>query len=339
MKPPHLLVPKEIAKSPRDVAAYAGVLETCVRNGYSQEEFLSRCHEEGLNITATEAHLDLYRELVRLDKENRNGIWARIIKNNFAPLFIGTVDYVAGNPPWVNGRSLPSEYRDSIAPLWKSYNLFTQTGLSARLGAGMDDISVLMLFVTADHFLNQSGRLGFVITQTIFKSAGGGKGFRKLRIDEKRFLKCERVSDFTKCQPFEGAANRTSVVSIQIANKPNPFPVDYRVFTPRGGRGRSASDLSVAEAAGFFSIAILEAFPMDAEPGASWITLPPGMHKIFLKIHGDSGYRARIGAHSGGAAGVFWIEVLEKRSAGLLVRNLHDAGRNKFPQITKRSEE
>ena len=74
MKPPHLLVPKEIAKSPRDVAAYAGVLETCVRNGYSQEEFLSRCHDEGLNITATQAHLDLYRELVRLDKENRNGI-------------------------------------------------------------------------------------------------------------------------------------------------------------------------------------------------------------------------------------------------------------------------
>ena len=203
------------------------------------------------------------------------------------------------------------------------------------MGAGMDDISVLMLFVTADHFLNQSGRLGFVITQTIFKSAGGGKGFRKLRIDEKRFLKVERVSDFTKCQPFEGAANRTSVVSIQIANKPNPFPVDYRVFTPKGGGGHSASDLSVTEAAGFFSIASLEAFPMDAEPGASWITLPPGMHKIFLKIHGDSGYRARIGAHSGGAAGVFWIEVLEKRSAGLLVRNLHDAGRNKFPQITK----
>ena len=334
MKPPHLLVPKEIAKSPVDVAKYASILEFCVRNAFSPAEFLSRCSEEGLTITATDAHIDLYKELVRLDKANKNGIWARIIKNNFAPLFVGKVNYVAGNPPWINWRSLPSEYRDSIAPLWKNYNLFTQTGLSARLGAGMDDISVLMLFVTADHFLEQSGRLGFVITQTIFKSAGGGKGFRRLRIDGERFLKVRRVSDFSKCQPFEGAANRTSAISIQISNEPNSFPVDYRVFSPRDG-GRSASDLSVEEVGSFFSVSELEAFPLGEEAGASWITLPPGMYKIFAKIHGESRYRARIGAHSGGAAGVFWVEVLEKRPKGLLIRNLHDAGRNKFPPVTK----
>jgi len=89
MKPPHLLVPKEIAQRPQDVAAYAQLLETCIRNGYPPQEFLSRCKEEGLNITATEAHLNLYKELVTLDKANKNGIWARIIKNNFAPLFVG----------------------------------------------------------------------------------------------------------------------------------------------------------------------------------------------------------------------------------------------------------
>ena len=35
MKPPHLLVPKEIAKSPKEVAKYADVLEKCVKNAYS----------------------------------------------------------------------------------------------------------------------------------------------------------------------------------------------------------------------------------------------------------------------------------------------------------------
>lgn len=334
MKPPHLLVPKEIAKSPKDVAKYADVLETCVKNAYSPEEFLSRCRDEGLNITATEAHLDLYKELVKLDKANKNGIWAKIIKNNFAPLFVGRVDYIAGNPPWINWRNLPSEYRDAIAPLWGAYNLFTQKGLSARLGAGMDDISVLMLFVAIDYFLVNSGRLGFVITQTVFKSAGGGTGFRRLQLDKTRFLEILRVCDFSRCQPFEGAANRTAVATIRISNKPNSFPVRYRLYSPAEG-GKPATDLSISEVPTFFSIANLEAFPLSDEIGSSWITLAPGMHDIFLKIRGKSHFRPRIGAHSGGAAGVYWIEVLGRKANGLLVRNLSDAGRNKFPEVTR----
>jgi hypothetical protein len=131
MKPPHLLVPKEIAQSPKDVAKYADILETCVKNAYAPEEFVSRCRDEGLNITAADAHLDLYKELVVLDKANKNGIWARIIKNNFAPLFIGRVDYVAGNPPWVAWNNLPAEYRDESKPIWKTYGFFTQKGYRA----------------------------------------------------------------------------------------------------------------------------------------------------------------------------------------------------------------
>jgi len=47
LRPPHLLVPKEIAKSPREVASYAAVLESCITNGYSPSEFLTRCKDEG----------------------------------------------------------------------------------------------------------------------------------------------------------------------------------------------------------------------------------------------------------------------------------------------------
>ncbi len=122
VKPPHLLVPKEIAQSPKNVATYAQLLETCVKNGYTPADFLARCQDEGLNITALDIHVGLYKELVRLDKENKNGIWARIIKNNFAPLFVGTVDYVAGNPPWINWDGLPESYRQSTGVIWQQYN-------------------------------------------------------------------------------------------------------------------------------------------------------------------------------------------------------------------------
>jgi hypothetical protein len=169
-----LLVPKEIAKNPKEVANYAAVLENCVRNGYAPEEFLTRCRDEGLQISATDAHIGLYKELVRLDKESKNGIWARIIKNNFAPLFVGRVDYVAGNPPWVNWESLPTEYRDALKPLWQNYGLFTLSGSAGRLGGGKKDLSMLFVYGAVDNYLNDGGRLGFVITQTVFKTTGAG---------------------------------------------------------------------------------------------------------------------------------------------------------------------
>jgi len=167
MKPPHLLVPKEIAKSPRDVAKYAAILESCVTNAYAPEEFLNRCRDEGLTITATEAHIDLYKELVKLDKANKNGIWARIIKNNFAPLFEGleSFDYVAGNPPWVNWESLPVEYRDGTIELWDRYRLRERATRGARLGNVKKELSALFTYVCLDMYVADRGSIGFVITQ------------------------------------------------------------------------------------------------------------------------------------------------------------------------------
>lgn len=328
------LIPTEIANSREQIGKYAEVLEFCVRRRYNADDFIARCLEESLPVVEAELHRSLYQQLLELDANNQNGIWARIIKNAFAPIFTRRVDYVAGNPPWINWRSLPTEYRETIAPLWQTYGLFTQTGLNARLGAGMDDISVLMLFVAADKFLSESGHLGFVITQSIFKSAGGGQGFRRLKLGNNRHLKVDRVSDFSKSQPFEGATTRTSVVSIRLSKSPNTFPVDYRMFSPVKA-GKPASEISIGEIDSFFSVIDFEAYPVGADIDSSWITLRPHMFEVFKKVHGKSRYKARIGAHTGGASGVFWIEVLDRANKGVVISNLYDAGRNKVPHITK----
>src|SRR5437773_617986 len=136
------IIPTEIATHRDEVAKYSEQLEFCVRNGYSPEEFVQRCREEGLSVNEEDLHTDLYRELVKLDQANKNGVWARIIKNAFAPIFVGEVDYVAGNPPWINWESLPEDYRKATAPLWQKYDLFRHKGYKAKLGGGKDDISI-----------------------------------------------------------------------------------------------------------------------------------------------------------------------------------------------------
>jgi hypothetical protein len=142
------LIPTEIAASRADVAKYAEQLEFCIRNGYLPEEFIERCQDEGLKTDKESLHADLYKELVKLDEANKNGVWARIIKNAFAPLFIEQVDYVVGNPPWINWENLPSDYREATAPLWQTYDLFRHKGYKAKLGGGKDDLSTCLMTAT-----------------------------------------------------------------------------------------------------------------------------------------------------------------------------------------------
>ncbi len=68
------IIPDEISTDRELVAKYAEQLEHCVRNAYSPKEFIQRCRDENLPITMESMHGDLYAELVKLDKANKNGV-------------------------------------------------------------------------------------------------------------------------------------------------------------------------------------------------------------------------------------------------------------------------
>ncbi|MCK4462624.1 MAG: N-6 DNA methylase, partial [candidate division Zixibacteria bacterium] len=91
-------IPTEVAGNREAIGKYADTLEFCIRDGYSPEEFVERCEAEGIPAAEAELHKELYRKLQTLDGNNQNGIWARIIKNAFAPVFLERFDYVVGNP-------------------------------------------------------------------------------------------------------------------------------------------------------------------------------------------------------------------------------------------------
>jgi hypothetical protein len=225
--PATFIIPTEIAENRDDVAKYAEQLEFCIRNSYSAKEFLARCRDEGLTITADSLHSALYEQLVKLDRENRNGVWARIIKNSFAPIFTEPVDYVVGNPPWVNWNNLPEHYRNELIQLNEEiYDLFPHHGVKARHGSASIDISTLFVYVGADKYLTPNGRLGFVITQSVFKSSGGSEGFRRFTLPDQMPLRVFHVDDFSSFQPFEGAQNRTAVLCIQKGQK-TEYPLEY----------------------------------------------------------------------------------------------------------------
>ncbi|HXG65171.1 MAG TPA: N-6 DNA methylase, partial [Blastocatellia bacterium] len=329
------LIPTEITTDREDVAKYAEQLEFCVRNGYAPDEFLERCRDEGLPINEDALHAGLYDELVRLDKANKNGVWARIIKNAFAPLFIGQVDYVAGNPPWVNWESLPGDYRDSQKPLWQEYGLFTLSGSAGRLGGGKKDLSMLFVYVAVDNYLHEGGGLGFVITQTVFKTKGAGDGFRRLRFardGRSAVIKPLIVHDLSAMQVFEGATNRTAVFVCEKQKKDFAYPVPYHVWR---GPARIAQEETITDVQEVTEIVELSAVPVEREKLTSpWLTLPSKAMEGVQKALGKSHYTAHAGAYTGGLNGCFWIRILHKlKDDYLLIENLHDVGKIKVEHV------
>ena len=107
------------------------------------------------------------------------------------------------------------------------------SGSAGRLGGGKKDISMLFTYSAMDNYLSEGGRIGFVITQSVFKTQGAGDGFRRFDYEVKGtkwHILPLGVHDLSDFKPFDGAKNNTAVL---IASKRMPafsYPVPYTMW-------------------------------------------------------------------------------------------------------------
>jgi hypothetical protein len=322
-------IPVEVTTSRELINKYADTLEFCVRQHYGGEEFIQRCQEEDLPIVGEELHLELYNKLHSLNQKNQNGIWARIIKNAFAPVFIGKVDYVAGNPPWVAYENLPASYREDTAEIWNKYNLFPKGGWRARFAKGNTELAMIFTYATMDNFLKETGTLGFVITQSVFQSKEAGKGFRTFRISWVKRIEVQRVDDLTVVQPFEGATNRTATIIAKLSRKATKYPVPYIVWQKQS-RTTPSSDQTLDQVKADTIRVQRKAYPV-AGPESPWIILPPQVEKATIdKMQkGKQSYRAWEGCNTRGGNGLFWLEALQSERNLIIARNTPEFSKDK----------
>ena len=322
--------------------ALADILDDAVESGISSDVFIERTAKT-CRLTTDElknAKIDLiklYEQLRELHDAGLNGVWARIIKNYFAPLFLERCHYVVGNPPWVNWEHLPDEYRRSSMPLWEHYGLFPKraTGMETILGAAKYDFSALMTFVAVDKYLEADGRLGFVITESLLKTAGAGQGFRRFELPDKTQFGPVIVEDMVELQPFEEASNRTAVIVLAKGKKVT-YPISYSYWVKKHrGRGSTIGFDTPYETVTTEKITFRQWY---AEPvgkddiTSTWITGRPKAMKAAAKLLGESPYQAREGVNSGGANAIFWVEVIANRPGGLVIVSNFLEGAKKKPQ-------
>lgn len=316
-------------------------LEESVKLNLSIEQFVQKlCNTFPLLLDKDKNDIQLvykiYEQLLSLEQQGVNGVWARIIKNAFAPLFAGQFDFIAGNPPWVNWESLPEEYRQSIKPIWVKYGLFPHGGMDTILGKGKKDISTLMTYVAIDKYLKPTGKLGFLITQSVFKTSGAGQGFRRFQIGNNGIpIQVIHVDDMTELNPFEGASNRTAIIILQ-KGRPTAYPMKSYQYWKKTAIGRAIPlEATLDEVLKMTERKYYIAVPVDSNDlTSSWLTGRPKALEAIKKVLGKSDYVAHEGCNTGGANAIYWMEILDQRNDGTdLVANITDGAKKKVENI------
>jgi methylase of polypeptide subunit release factors len=327
----------------------APLVERMVRENYTVTEAIEQFKREGLVFPPHEEVVErFYREILKLEEQKKNRIWARFLKNVFAPMIAKKFDFVVGNPPWIRWGYLSKDYRDATLPLWQDYGLFSLKGHAARLGGGEKDFSMLFTYAATDYYLKRGGKLGFLITQEVFKSKGAGEGFRRFRLGERvkkeetkkeikeKCFKVLKAHDLVSVQPFEKAANKTAMIILK-KNNITTYPVPYTLWNRKKGVGRIPTDSSLRDALALLHRERLLAQPIGSETGP-WQTMSESQKGLSV-IEGKNYYKAHQGADPQ-PYGVFLLEVKEVLLNGdLLVRNLAEEGKKmKVQQIEERIE-
>jgi len=304
----------------------APLVEEMAKKPYSIDEAMARFKKEGLVFPYNEqVVMNFYNQILELEKQNKNGIWARFLKNAFAPMIAGKFDFVVGNPPWIRWEYLSKEYREATKNLWDLYGLSIMKESKDTLGKGKKDFSMLFTYASSDYYLKDGAKLGFLITQEVFKSKGAGEGFRRFQLGEGKHLKVLKAHDLVSIQPFEGATNKTAAIILKKGAK-TEYPVPYIVWTKRKGVGKIATDKLLEEVSKLIYRSRMLARPISSEVSA-WQNSKT--ENDFSQISGSNYYKAKIGARTEPYS-IFWLRIISSTSDGnLLVKNITEGRRKK----------
>ena len=183
---------------------------------------------------------DLAFQLVELERNDWNGIWARIITNFLTTANIGKFELVVGNPPWIDWKNLPANYRERIKSLCIDHNMFSGDGITGGINL---NVCALITNVAADNWLSNGGVLAFLMPENmIFQQSY--EGFRKLQLSMGDRLYFQEFYDWTRSgHPFKPVQHKflTYFLSSKVNDYSKGVPVTQFVKKTKSEKGKVIS--------------------------------------------------------------------------------------------------
>jgi type II restriction/modification system DNA methylase subunit YeeA len=306
----------------------------CIPSDFEQRLKLHKLDPNDIKIL-----LELYNKLLDLEMRGKDSVWISVLRNAFAPMLKGKFDFVVGNPPWVNWENLPEQYREVSKDLWTKYKLAKIRG-KMGLGKVKRDLAMLFLARSFDRYLREGGKLGFLITFTVFKNQAGA-GFRSFLA---RNTKIHVIHDLVTLMPFEGATNRTGAIvvekvcdlekinsgeckAISEVWKANMSSIKHVVWVGKQIDPDAPLE-EVIKTTRRYEIVMVPLMPND--PASPWMQVTPNTANAVRKvISGGQYYEAHAGVYAG-LNQVYYVKVLGRASDGMLiVTNPPESGQKK----------
>jgi len=342
-------IPREVVEK-RQVPDLMNLLHDSIADSHNRDSFVNRSIKQ-LNLssagTMKAALGTLFDTMADLDRQGKNRVWAKLIRNRYAALFFHHYfDFVVGNPPHVNWEALTLEWRKAAEEEYKRYGLFTLKGLESQHGGGKKDIAALFTYAVMDHFIKADGVLALIVHVSLFKTSGAGEGYRRFQLGDKEPFCIEAAHDFSSFQPFQTRPQmkiKTRTLTFcAVKNKQTEYPVPYTVWT-KTTKGVVPGGLTWEEAKKRLSSRAITAVPLRGMDKASylspWLTVSARdltrCRKVIAPPNYQPHYEGHAGAYTGGLNGAYFVEILERYPNGtVLIRNIHDVGKIECPQVT-----
>jgi SAM-dependent methyltransferase len=170
-------IPLESLEGGRDIDKLVDAMTQFAKRGAASKEGERRAAKgfekrlEGFTNDELFFWRENFKLMVRLVREDRDSIWAFILKNAYRPAYLRRqkVDVVAANPPWLSFHDIVDEaYKDRIKELTFHYKLLGKS--EVNLFAQMDTST--LFFVHAEHeFLKDGGKMAFVMPKSVILPA------------------------------------------------------------------------------------------------------------------------------------------------------------------------
>jgi len=288
--------------------------EDCITQKKKLESFLRMLEKEKdiafyLNDDVIAYLSSFYKTIESLEKRDWDKIWCRILKNNFSPKGFALSDLVVGNPPWVRWSRLPETYRNRVKEFCNYYGLVSGRGYSGGIES---DISTVITYSAVDNWLKTGGKIGFLITWTVFKS-DSARGFRLSKLPNGKGLKILLMEDLTLIQPFPDATNQTAIYvakKVDDHKKAELKQIPCYVWQPRNRTSRISPSVSLNKIDDLIDIKLGVARPI-ADWGSPLFTGDIKHFDSASFLKGKSPYLEN--AHRGtisDCARVYWVKVL-----------------------------
>lgn len=130
-------------------------------------------------------------------------------------------DLYLGNPPFINFSDLDSDYRESIKPIWLNY-FPKSTGFRMLLGDSRGDIAQLIFAYTIDNYLDDGGKIGVILPNSLIKGNSASAGFREFSN-----ISVESINDLSSENPFDNTS-RNCFYLLGEKGGETQFPIKYR---------------------------------------------------------------------------------------------------------------